>query len=76
MRIKEIIKQPEGRRLEFKAQLPDHSDLTKSVVAFANDAGGELYVGISDNPRTIVGIAEDDLFDTEEKISNIIYKVM
>ena len=73
MKIKELIKQPEGRRLEFKGELPEHSDLAKTIVAFANDAGGELYIGISDNPRTIVGVAEDDLFEIEEKISNIIY---
>ena len=40
MSIEEILKQPEGRRLEFKAELPEHSDLAKTVVAFANDAGG------------------------------------
>jgi len=45
MKIKELIKQPEGRRLEFKGELPEHSDLAKTIVAFANDAGGELYIG-------------------------------
>ena len=43
MNIKEILSQPEGRRLEFKAELPVHSDLAKTVVAFANDAAGDLY---------------------------------
>ena len=43
MNIKEILSQPEGRRLEFKAEWPVHSDLAKTVVAFANDAGGDLY---------------------------------
>ncbi|MDR2233224.1 MAG: putative DNA binding domain-containing protein [Tannerella sp.] len=73
MNINEIIKKAEGRRLELKSQLPDNADLAKTIIAFANDAGGELYIGISDQPRTITGIAEDQLFEMEEKISNIIY---
>lgn len=70
MNIKDILNQPEGRRLEFKTELPENSDLAKTVVAFANDAGGELFIGVADNPRTIVGIDEEKLMATEEKISN------
>ena len=44
MSIKQIIKQPEGRRLEFKESLPERADLAKTIIAFANDAGGELYI--------------------------------
>ena len=36
MTIKELIKQPEGRRLEFKSELPENADLAKTIVAFAN----------------------------------------
>ena len=73
MNIKEIIKQPEGRRLEFKGELPENADLAKTIVAFANDAGGSLYIGVGNNPRALVGIAEDELVAMEEKISNLIY---
>lgn len=73
MNIKEILKQPEGRRLEFKATLPEHSDLAKTAVGFANDAGGELYIGVSDDPRRVVGLDEDKLMEMEEKISNTIF---
>lgn len=73
MNIKEILNQPEGRRLEFKAELPEHSDLAKTVVAFANDAGGDLYIGVADDPREVVGLDEDKLVAIEEKISNIIF---
>jgi predicted HTH transcriptional regulator len=45
MHLKQIITQPEGRRLEFKEALPERSDLAKTIVAFANDAGGKLYIG-------------------------------
>ena len=73
MNIKKLIKQPEGRRLEFKGELPENADLAKTIVAFANDAGGELYIGIGNNPRELVGIAEDDLMAMEEKMSCIIH---
>lgn len=53
MRIKEIIQQPEGRRLEFKQELPAVADLAKTIVAFANDAGGDLYIGVCNNPREL-----------------------
>ncbi|MDR3112970.1 MAG: putative DNA binding domain-containing protein [Endomicrobium sp.] len=73
--IKEIIKLPEGRRLEFKEKLPAHADIAKTVIAFANDAGGDLYIGIKNNPRQIIGIDEDSLIKTEEQIANIIYNL-
>lgn len=44
MSILEILQQPEGRRLEFKGSIPEANGLEKTVVAFANDAGGELYI--------------------------------
>lgn len=73
MKIKDLIKQPEGRRLEFKEQIPKTADLTKTIVAFANDAGGELFVGIKNEPREIIGIPEEELFQVEEQISNLIF---
>jgi predicted HTH transcriptional regulator len=73
MKIEEIIKQPEGRRLEFKEALPSNSDLCKTVVAFANDAGGELFIGIKNQPRDVIGVPEEQLLKIEEKISNIIH---
>ncbi len=69
----DILKQPEGRRLEFKEMLPLKADLAKTIISFANDAGGELYIGIKDNPRGVRGLHEDTLISTEEKISNIIH---
>ena len=68
MNIKEILNQSEGRRLEFKAELPEHSDLAKTVVAFANDAGGDLYIGVADDPREVVGLDEDKLVQSKELI--------
>lgn len=62
MKITELIQQPEGRTIEFKEQLPKKSDLNKTIVAFSNDAGGTLILGIQEKPRQIVGIPEDELW--------------
>ena len=69
----ELLRQTEGRRIEFKASLPSNADIAKTAVAFANDAGGEIFIGVSDKPRKIVGIEENDLFRMEEQVSNAIY---
>ncbi len=67
-----ILHSPEGRRLEYKKDVPSNSDLAKTVVAFANDAGGDIYIGIDDK-RNIIGLPEDDLPRIEEQISNMVY---
>jgi predicted HTH transcriptional regulator len=51
MTLKEIITHPEGRRLEFKEAVPEHADLAKTIIAFANDAGGELWVGLRETKK-------------------------
>lgn len=64
---------PESRRLEFKETVPANEKIARTAVAFSNDAGGEIFIGIRNEPREIVGIPEDDVIALEEKISNIIY---
>jgi UDP-N-acetylglucosamine 2-epimerase len=71
--IKTITTQLEGRRLEFKETMPTRSDLAKTVVAFANDAGGDIFIGIRNNPREVIGLPEKELVAMEEQISNIIF---
>ena len=73
MNIQALLKQPEGRRLEFKEKLPTKADLCKTIISFANDAGGVLYIGIKDSSREIVGLPEDDIIQTEEQISNLVF---
>jgi len=74
-KLKEIVNQPEGRRLEFKASLSGNTDLAKTIIAFANDAGGELYLGIQDSPREVVGIEEERLIEPSWKEPGIAFRV-
>ncbi len=41
----ELLKQSEGKTLEFKQDLSSPKPIMKSLVAFANTAGGRLIVG-------------------------------
>jgi len=73
MNIKKIIKQPEGRRQEFKEQLPSGSNLARTIIAFSNDAGGEIYLGVKDETREIVGLNPDTIIPLEERISSMVF---
>jgi ATP-dependent DNA helicase RecG len=64
----------ENRKLEFKETLPSGNKIERTAIAFSNDAGGEIYVGIKNEPREIIGIPENELIKLEEQISNIIYE--
>jgi len=67
-----LISQGESKTLELKEQLPRNDSIAKTVIAFANTAGGRLIIGVND-AREIVGIAEDTRFGTQEKISSLIH---
>lgn len=73
MEIEEILKASEGKRLEFKERLPSGDHIVKTVTAFSNIAGGEIYIGIEDSTKKVVGVPEDEVFKLEEKLVNSIY---
>ena len=50
-----VWQQSESRRLEFKENFPSGNKVAKTVIAFANGAGGRIVFGIRDNPREISG---------------------
>ncbi|MEA1967617.1 MAG: putative DNA binding domain-containing protein [Thermodesulfobacteriota bacterium] len=64
---------PESRRLEFKESFPKGDAVAKTIIAFANGAGGQLVFGVKDSPRKIIGIPDDELFVLEEKISSHLF---
>ena len=67
------LDQPESRRLEFKEAFPKGDQIARTAVAFANGAGGKIDLGVKDSPRKIVGISDNQLFKTEERITNCIF---
>jgi hypothetical protein len=51
--VKEILKQGESERIEFKANWTDNRVTNSLLVAFANSNGGTILYGISDNGEAI-----------------------
>ena len=59
----------EGKTLEYKRDLASKERIVRTLVAFANSAGGSLVVGVDDD-HSIVGVA-DPLIE-ENRLSNMI----
>ncbi|WP_270749829.1 RNA-binding domain-containing protein [Fusobacterium hominis] len=73
MDIKNIIKNGENKTTEFKEMIPNSKKISQTAVAFANGAGGKIYIGITDD-RQIIGIDEKlDIFKVIDDLNTIIY---
>ena len=66
--IKKVIAQQEGLRLDFKQNLSSQAKIAKTIVAFANTAGGTIVVGISDRGKLIGIDIEEEKFMVEEAV--------
>ena len=60
---------PEGKTLELKRDLSSPDSPLRTLVAFANSAGGRLVIGVADD-GTIVGV--DDPLAEEERVASLI----
>jgi len=67
--INEMLNQPESKTLEFKRDLSSPKPILKTLVAFANTAGGRLVIGIGDD-KQCMGV--ESPLDEEERLSNLI----
>jgi ATP-dependent DNA helicase RecG len=70
MDLLDFLKRPEGKTLEFKRDLSSPSGVLRTIVAFANTAGGTLLLGVEDRTGHVVGIR--DALDLEERAANLI----
>lgn len=59
MGIKNLILQGEGVCLDFKKTITNNEKIAKSLVAFANNKGGKLLIGVADD-GSIVGVKSED----------------
>ncbi|WP_211192401.1 helix-turn-helix domain-containing protein [Actinoplanes sp. TBRC 11911] len=66
----ELLKRPEGKTLEFKRDVSSPRGVLKTIVAFANTAGGIIVIGVEDGTRNVRGVP--DPLDLEERIANLI----
>jgi len=68
--LSDLLTRSEGKTLEFKRDLSSPRGVLRSLVAFANTAGGILLVGVEDDTRTVRGVLEP--LDLEERLANLI----
>jgi predicted HTH transcriptional regulator len=68
--VAQMLARHEGKTLEFKALLASPEPVLKTIVAFANTAGGSLLFGVEDKTRRVVGVA--DPLALEAKIANLV----
>ena len=67
------IKAGESVNIEFKREVPKKSEkYIKSVVAFANTAGGKIVIGVDDETREIVGVDKNEVFKIMDGVTNMI----
>lgn len=59
MNIKKLILQGEGTTLDFKKTINSNEKIAKSLVAFANNKGGQLLIGVADD-GSIKGVKSED----------------
>lgn len=59
MNIRKLILQGEGSRLDFKKTISSTEKIAKSLVAFANNKGGTLLIGVADD-GSIKGVKSEE----------------
>lgn len=71
--LEEIVTLGEGYKTEFKATLPSPPSIAKSLCAFSNTKGGNLFIGINDSGIPIgVSNKKIELTKLEEALPLII----
>ncbi|MGQ0766708.1 MAG: ATP-binding protein [Gemmatimonadota bacterium] len=70
MDLVELLKRPEGKTLEFKRDLSSPDGVLRTLVAFANTAGGSLLLGVEDGTRRVRGVR--DPHQVEERLASLV----
>jgi len=69
--VRELVRQGESERVEFKTSLHDVSTLVQNVSALANTHGGTILVGIQE-PHSIVGTQPEQVFKIVERAKDML----
>ncbi len=68
--IDQLLAENEGKTIEFKETARSLSGIMKTVVAFANSAGGIIVIGVKDKTKELVGLPQ--ILSEEERLANAI----
>lgn len=63
----------EGRQLEFKEQLTNYKRFCETVVAFSNDIGGRILIGVRNEDRELTGVSEEQIDRLIEDLPKVIF---
>lgn len=72
--LRQLVKQGEGQRLEFKLKSNHPDKIMKEVVAFANSDGGKLLIGVADD-KELIGLKypDEDEYIISQSIEKFIF---
>jgi len=70
MNLADLLKQPEGKTLEFKRKLSFAAGVLRTVFPFANTADGTVMTGVEDGARNVRGVA--DPLTLEERLASLL----
>ena len=71
MDLTELLKRPEGKTIEFKRDLSSTAGVLRTVVAFANTAGGTVLIGVEDGTRHVRGVADPSLWRSASRVCSV-----
>lgn len=70
MNLENLLLKNEGKTLEFKENTRSITGIIKTIIAFANTAGGTIVIGVEDTTKKIVGL--ENSLQEEERLANTI----
>ncbi len=70
MDLLDLLRRSEGKTLELKRDLSSPKAVLRTLVAFANTAGGVLLIGVEDKSRNVLGVPNP--LDLEERLASLI----
>src|SRR5258706_6483565 len=70
MDLLDLLKRPEGKTLEFKRDLSSPDGALKTLVGFANTAGGTLILGVEGRTARVRGV--QNALEVEERMARLI----
>ncbi len=68
--LENYFSRSEGKTLEFKENTNALQGIVKTVIAFANTAGGTILIGVRDKNKELIGVA--DSLQEEERLASVI----
>lgn len=70
MGLVDLLRRAEGKTLEFKRDLSSPDGILKTLVAFANTAGGTVVIGVDDGSKNVRGVP--DVLEAEERLASLV----